>query len=258
MSWYHTIELPDGTVTPGFYDTREAPGFIPWPDELAGGRCLDVGTFDGFWAFHMERNGAAEVVALDLADPEQLDWPYDQRERGPRLIREWRSERGTGFRQAHAALGSSVSWIDQTVYDLHPDRNGTFDVVFCGALLQHLRDPVRALEAMRSVCRGALVLAEGLEPKLELLARRIPSARLVMNVDQWWRANSAGLAGMAHRAGFTVEAMGPRYVTPFGAGAKSGEKAPRLDTWLARGRGGSGVLHRALRARPRPPTGAAG
>jgi tRNA (mo5U34)-methyltransferase len=253
MSWYHTIELPDGTVTPGFYDTRGAPAFIPWPKELQGGRCLDVGTFDGFWTFAMEKRGAGEVVSLDLADPDKLDWPYDNRTRGPQLIREWRSERGTGYRVAHEAIGSKATWIDQSVYDLDPDRNGMFDVVFCGALLQHLRDPVRALEAMRTVCRGALVLAEGLEPKLEVLSRRIPAARLVMTVDQWWRANSAGLAAMTERAGFRVEEVGPRYVTPYGGGSHKDVAPPRLDTLLARRRGGKGVLHRALRARPRPP-----
>ncbi len=255
MSWYHTIEFPDGTVTPGFYDTRLAPQFIPWPTELRGGRCIDVGTFDGFWAFTMEKMGAGEVVALDLADPEKLDWPYDYRNSGPEMIREWKSERGTGFHVAHEALGSKATWINQSVYDLDPERNGMFDVVFCGALLQHLRDPVRALEAMRSVCRGALVLAEGLEPKLELLSRRIPAAMLVQNLDQWWRANSAGLAAMANRAGFAVEEVGPRYVTPFGGGSERDTPPPRLDTRLARGRGGKGVLHRALRARPRPPSG---
>src|ERR1044071_7362880 len=99
-SWYHTIEFPDGTVTPGFYDTRQAPQFIPWPSQLKGGRCLDVGTFDGFWAFEMEKRGAAEVVALDLADPEKLDWDYDRRISGPKMIREWGSERRTGFMEA--------------------------------------------------------------------------------------------------------------------------------------------------------------
>jgi len=83
LSWYHTIELPDGTTTPGYADTRPARRYVEWPVELVGGRCLDVGTFDGFWAFEMERRGAAEVVALDVDDPEAFDWPYDYRRSGP-------------------------------------------------------------------------------------------------------------------------------------------------------------------------------
>jgi 2-polyprenyl-3-methyl-5-hydroxy-6-metoxy-1,4-benzoquinol methylase len=252
-SWYHTIDMPDGTATPGFYDTRESPNFVPWPKELIGGRCLDVGTFDGFWAFQLEKRGAAEVVALDLADPEALDWPYDHRSKGPMQVREWGAERRTGFNETAQALGSKAEWIDQSVYDLDPDRNGTFDVVFCGALLLHLRDPIRALEAMRSVCSGSLVLAEAIEPKLELLARWVPSAMLQQSVDQWWRPNTAGLRAMTHRAGFTVQEMGPSYVVPFGKAQSIPGRHPRLGSLLARGRGGSGVLHRALRATPRPP-----
>lgn len=258
-SWYHTIDLPDGTTTPGFYDTRESPNFIPWPREVVGGRCLDVGTFDGFWAFELERRGASEVVALDLADPDALDWPYDHRTRGPTEVREWGAERRNGFMETASALGSKADWIDQSVYDLTPERNGMFDVVFCGALLLHLRDPIRALEAMRSVCRGSLVLAEGIEPKLELLARLVPSAMLVLNVDQWWRPNSAGLRAMAYKAGFTVQEMGPRYVIPFGKAPSAPPRHSRLDAVLARNRGGrTGVLHRALRATPRPPADAPG
>jgi tRNA (mo5U34)-methyltransferase len=251
-SWYHTIEFPDGTITPGYFDTRLAPRFIPWPQQLAGARCLDVGTFDGFWAFEMERRGAGEIVALDLADPEALDWPYDYRAKGPEEVRAWRSERGPGFFDAAEALRSKANWINQSAYDLDPVANGMFDVVFCGALLLHLRDPIRALEAMRSVCRGTLVLAEGIEPTLEILSRRVSAAKLVVNIDQWWRPNSAGLGAMVHRAGFEVLEWGPRYVVPFGQGG-AGVRHSRIDALIARGRGKRGVLHRALRAKPRAP-----
>ena len=50
-AWYHTIDLKDGSTTPGWYDTRAMPASIEWPAALKGGRCIDVGTFDGFWAF---------------------------------------------------------------------------------------------------------------------------------------------------------------------------------------------------------------
>ena len=77
MDWYHTIDLPGLGPTPGYFDTRGAP--VPLPERLDGLRCLDVGTYDGYWAFEMERRGAASVTALDLEDPEQLDWPASLR-----------------------------------------------------------------------------------------------------------------------------------------------------------------------------------
>ena len=67
-TWYHTIDLPDGSCTPGLFDHRAATGYVAWPAAVAGGRCLDVGTFDGFWSFELERRGASEVVAIDVDD----------------------------------------------------------------------------------------------------------------------------------------------------------------------------------------------
>src|SRR3954466_7130401 len=75
LQWYHTIELAPGIETPGWHDTRPIVGQIPFPASLAGQRCLDVGTFDGFWAFEMERRGASEVVAIDILNPPEWDWP---------------------------------------------------------------------------------------------------------------------------------------------------------------------------------------
>src|SRR5438067_6151311 len=65
--WYHSIDVAPGVTTKGMFDNRHALSIIPFPD-LRGKRCLDVGTHDGFVALHMERQGASEVVAIDLPD----------------------------------------------------------------------------------------------------------------------------------------------------------------------------------------------
>ena len=78
VPWYHTIRLPNGVTTPGLYDTLGELERVPFPADLKGKRCLDVGTADGFWAFEMERRGAAEVVAIDIDDPEGYDWPANR------------------------------------------------------------------------------------------------------------------------------------------------------------------------------------
>ena len=46
-AWWHVIELAPGVVTPGSWDLRPTAAELPWPD-VAGKRCLDVGTMDGF------------------------------------------------------------------------------------------------------------------------------------------------------------------------------------------------------------------
>src|SRR2546429_10019624 len=79
LEWYNTLELGPGMETPGWHDTRPIVNQVPFPASLEGKRCLDVGTFDGFWAFEMERRGAAEVVAIDILNPDEWDWPLGSR-----------------------------------------------------------------------------------------------------------------------------------------------------------------------------------
>ena len=78
LGWYHTLELPGGQVTEGLFDLRNPMHHYGLPERMDGMRALDVGTWDGFWAFEMERRGA-EVVALDLDDERDLDWPPRRR-----------------------------------------------------------------------------------------------------------------------------------------------------------------------------------
>ena len=252
-TWYHTIDLPDGSCTPGWYDTRPVAERVPWPPRLRGGRCLDVGTFDGFWAFEMERRGASEVVAVDLDDPSRLDWPYDQRAKGLELIAQWGSKRGPGFTEAAMALRSSVVRRDCSVYDLSPEHLGQFDVVVCGALLLHLRDPVLALERMRAVCRGTLILVESLDPRLELVAPTMPAAYLHPTTDEWWVVNSRGLMAMTEVAGFRVVDSGRRFLVGYGPGGPDHRSLPLLGGLAARRPGRRGLLHRIVVAEPRPP-----
>jgi hypothetical protein len=73
-SWYHTIELPGGLTTPGQFDHRGLLSRYGFPADLTGQRALDVATFNGFWAFEMEKRGAA-VTAIDLDDPREWDYP---------------------------------------------------------------------------------------------------------------------------------------------------------------------------------------
>src|SRR6186997_331743 len=49
LDWWHTIEVAPGLLTPGGWDLRTTAMRLPWPRSLAGKRCLDVGTMDGFW-----------------------------------------------------------------------------------------------------------------------------------------------------------------------------------------------------------------
>lgn len=215
--WYHTIELAPGMVTPGWFDTRRIAPQLPFPP-LEGKRCLDVATFDGFWAFEMERRGAAEVHAVDVLDPRAWDWPVTAAQETVDAIGR-RKDGGRGFAIAHAALGSQVQFTERSVYDLDAAEVGEFDFVYVGSLLMHLRDPVRALESVRSVCRGQLLLADNIDLGLTLLRPRRSAATFDgMGRPWWWKMNLAGLARMVRAAGFEFELAPRRFYMPPGRG----------------------------------------
>ncbi len=207
LLWYHTIDVAPGVATTGWWDLRHALPLLPFPD-LTGKRCLDIGTWDGFYAFEMERRGAAEVVALDLADLSDIDYPPEVRA-DPTFDPSTPSPqpRSAGFHLLHDLLGSNVVWTPGSIYDVADLGLGQFDFVVLGNLLIHLRDPVRALDAVRRVVGGKLLVADELYLQTQLLSRRRPLFQLRgMGRDfQWWLANEAGMRQMLHCGGFTVE-----------------------------------------------------
>jgi tRNA (mo5U34)-methyltransferase len=167
--WYHTIELAPGLVTDGWFDLRDHVGDYGLPDRMDGMRVLDVGTWDGFWAFEMERRGA-DVVALDVDHESEYDWPPRRRPAKFSAV-----PRGDGFRLAHEILGSRVERVHRNLYEATPEELGTFDLVFCGSVLIHLRDQLLALERLAGLCRGRLILAEEYDRLTSLLP--FPAAR---------------------------------------------------------------------------------
>jgi tRNA (mo5U34)-methyltransferase len=217
-SWYHTLELAPGVVTPGWFDTRGVLRSIPFPADLSGMRCLDIATFDGFWAFEMERRGAAEVVAVDVLDPRDFDWPDNSTADAVDAIGE-RKGLGEGFEIAAAALGSSVKRLERNVYDLDPAELGTFDFIYMGSLLLHLRDPIRALGCVRRVCAGSALFVDAVDAELSLLFRRRAVAGFDgMGRPWWWKPNAAALARFIESAGFSVVEGPGRFSMPRGEG----------------------------------------
>jgi tRNA (mo5U34)-methyltransferase len=220
LGWYHTIELGDGVVTKGYVDTRGVVARVPLPSSLAGKRCLDVGTQNGFWAFHLERLGAAAVTGIDLADSSQLDWPPRQALADPTgayLALDDRDLHRRSFEFAKNALGSKVEWMGLSVYDLSREQLGTFDFVFMGSLLLHLRDPVRALARVREVCAGEAVFFDGVSLVGSVAFRRRPWARIDGTRVWWWTPNRAALYRMIDSAGWEIVEHTPILYVPIGS-----------------------------------------
>lgn len=204
LAWYHTMDLGHGVVSPGTVDTRAEVGRSGLPLRLDGMRCLDVGTFDGFWAFEMEKRGAGSVVALDVDSLEEMDLP---RRTKAELIAEARSVRGSvgtgnAFRLAHEVLGSRVERRLINIYDLSPDETGMFDLVFVSDVMVHLRDPIRALESIYSVTGGSAIVFSAFDPDLDAHRRPLNEFLGAEHYWVWWNFSAQALKKMMITAGF--------------------------------------------------------
>ena len=171
--WYHSIAVTrdDGTamVTPGEYDHRPYLSKYGFPASLAGKSVMDVGAADGFFSFEFERRGAASVVAVDI--PAYPDVPFHE----VAAFGEGVTRGVSRFDLARSMLRSAVEHRDVSVYDLTPEAHGTYDLVFCGSLLLHLTDPLRAVQGLRQVAGDRLIIATAYyhEPMLGLYERAL-------------------------------------------------------------------------------------
>jgi hypothetical protein len=201
--WYHTIELAPGVVTPGQIDHRATAAKV-LPSDLSGRRALDIGTFDGFWAFEMERRGA-NVVAIDVPALGDAEWPPINRERLEATAREWDLQLGRGFGIAAEALGSNVERIECPLQELGPEKiGGGVDFAFSGDILIHLRDPVGGLERIRETLNqdGELVLMEPVSLRRSMSKKPLAEFQPTSTLFNWWHPNVAAVSAWLQTAGF--------------------------------------------------------
>jgi tRNA (mo5U34)-methyltransferase len=220
--WWHSIDLGGGVVTPGVKTAEELEKELAWLGlgDLRGKSVLDVGSWDGYFAFAAERLGADRVVALDhyvwaTEVGEFVKYRDSCVERGvpvapaETLPDVWRPSElpgKRGFDLAHEVLGSNVEVVVGDLIDCDIDALGDFDVVLYLGVLYHMRHPLLALERLVKVTREVAIIEtqaaqfRGLE--------RLPICQLIegdeLNADptNWWTFNEAALLSLCRAAGF--------------------------------------------------------
>ena len=119
--WHSPIELGRGINT-GSEKTQKRfkrrLRLLQIPDDLAGKRVLDIGTWDGFFALEMEKRGA-EVVAIDIWDDAQ----YEK------------------FKFVLSVTRSRIKHFRIDVHEISPELLGMFDLVLMAGVLYHCRYP---------------------------------------------------------------------------------------------------------------------
>jgi tRNA (mo5U34)-methyltransferase len=184
LGWYHSLELPDGSVIPGLQTIQQLRNRLaqfPIPEDLRGRRVLDIGAWDGWFSFEMEKRGA-EVMALDSAEH-------------------------TRFKVARELLGSKVEYRIGDICRISPRDIGRFDIVLFFGVLYHVKHPLLALE---TVCDLSTDLAfiesyvsdDGTNLAAPPVMEFYETTELRGQFDNWVGPNTSCLLAFCRTAGF--------------------------------------------------------
>ena len=182
--WWHSFELPGGESIQGVNTLESLKNRIaqfPIPENLRGKRVLDVGAWDGWFSFEMERRGA-EVVAIDCWD-------------NPR------------FREIHSAYRSRVDYRVMDVMDVSRETVGRFDIVLFFGVLYHLKHPLMALEKICAITTDfaavdSYILRDNFDAHATPLLEFYETDEMEGRADNWCAPNLACLMAMCRTAGF--------------------------------------------------------
>jgi tRNA (mo5U34)-methyltransferase len=186
LGYYHSIELPDGGVIPGLQTVeqmRQRLTYFPIPEDLRGKRVLDIGAWDGWFSFEMERRGA-DVVALDFVTTPQ-------------------------FLEAKKLIGSKVEAVNGDICKVSHKDLGYFDIVFFMGVLYHVKHPVQALENVCSMTKEVAFIESYTSDNGEDLTV-MPTMEFYEGLDlrgqfdNWCGPNVACLLAMTRTAGFAT------------------------------------------------------
>lgn len=182
-SWWHSIDLGGGQVTPGVHTLAELQHLyreLELPEDLSGQSLLDIGCWDGFYSFETERHGA-RVTSVDC----------------------WRP---SNFFAAKEVLRSKAEFREFNVYELGKEKIGSFDIVLFLGVLYHLRHPLLALERVCEVTRNFAIIESHVIDKMrdsdEPAMEFYEFDELGGQYDNWWAPTVECMAQMIRSAGF--------------------------------------------------------
>ena len=172
-NWHAPFDFGDGLRTQPWHVERRFRRrlrLLQIPEDLSGKTVLDIGAWDGFFSFEFERRGAKRVLSIDT-----FAWDKGGLE---------------CFLFAREHFKSKVEYQRLDVHDLSPSDVGTFDLVFCAGVLYHMRHPLLALEKIRSITAGQLILET--HQLIPAMHEHVPMIRLFPGDEH---ANRSGFAG---------------------------------------------------------------
>ncbi len=168
--WYHSFYFDNGFQQQGDYDIGIDIEQYGFPKDMSGMSVLDVGTGSGWFTTYFEQLGA-DVTTVDARGYSDFDvfgrYKYpdikEEKAKPDKILSNgqevYYSPVSRGFWIMKEILGLKAEYVNAKIYDICPELFGgkKFDLVFLGSLLMHVRDPIGALMAVRSVCKDRII-----------------------------------------------------------------------------------------------------
>jgi tRNA (mo5U34)-methyltransferase len=198
--WFHTFALnrEHGLYAPGVArDHRYRAPVLE--DDYGGLAVLDVGTFDGFYAYLAEHRGAVRVLAVD--NEQYVHW----------VRARWGIDLhgGEGLRAIGRLLDTRVEYQRLDAFEL-ATLTERFDRILCFGILHRVENPLGLLRALAGLLApGGRLLVEtyGVAADGRPADGRIevhPPSEVYRGDDYvYWGFGSGGLIALAAHAGFS-------------------------------------------------------
>lgn len=242
--FYHTIELPNGTVLAGDWDLRDYEPTYLGDVDVSGKRVIEFGPASGSISAYIARRATLTIVDLPFdRPPEFVPHPtIDMVSTAASATASARRLRNSWW-FARQQLRFEAKAIYADIYQL-PTDVGRHDIAFFGAILLHLSSPFRALEQAAAVTDEAIIVSDvDSSPKLAGYdAAAESSAGLTVfnpteppfGMTHWWAVSPGMIAHMLRRLGFphitVTRHTPPRMSSKPPMFTVVGRRSPVLDT----------------------------
>ena len=174
--WFHSIDFGNGLASRGDktpdYIAQECKTIIG-PIVFHGSSVLDVGTFNGFYAFEAKRRGAASVVATDT-------WSWRDPHRRARET----------FDLGRSLLNLDVRPVEIDPAEISPAL-GVFDIVFFFGVFYHLIEPIFCTRRLATCAKRLMIIETHIDAMSVDRPAMIfyPGAEVNNDDSNWWGPN---------------------------------------------------------------------
>jgi tRNA (mo5U34)-methyltransferase len=189
LPWFHSIALtPDFTTT-----GSKSPAHLALEEEaffggldLKGASLIEIGTWNGYFAFAAKRRGAARIVATD-----KFVWHKDG------------GAARQAFDLAHRCVGQGIDVVEIDPTEL-PGPLVPADIVLFTGIFYHLWDPLIVLQKLAALTRDVLILEthmDGCHLRQPAMIH-YPGTELANDPSNWWGPNIACVYALLKQIGF--------------------------------------------------------